>query len=138
MSKYLKIKTDITDPALLAAALDAAAEEHYFEWEPHPIAAHLRGYQGDERGERAEFIIRRTWIGRSSNDVGWKQQPDGTFQAIVSKFDKRTGKAMGYVKSVNDAYNIAKGTRLARANGYTVTPVRNGNGKVVQLELAYY
>lgn len=138
MSKYLKIKTAITDPALLAQALDAAAEEHGFQWEENDAPAHLNGYHGDMRKETAEYIIRRTWIGRSSNDLGWKKQTDGTFQAIVSGFDTRNGKAMDYVKSVNDGYTIAKATRLAQSKGYTVTPVKNASGKVVELQLAHY
>lgn len=138
MSQYLKIKTEMKDPALVAQALAMAAEEHGFEWERHEQAVALRGYRGRTRQEKAEFIIRKRWVGRSSNDLGWSIQPDGTVQAIVSEFDQRQPRSMGIVKSVNDAYTIANATRIAQVAGYTVTPVKNGNGKVVELSLTKY
>lgn len=35
----------------------------------------------------AEVIIRRQYIGAASNDIGFKQQNDGQFEAIISEYD---------------------------------------------------
>lgn len=48
----------------------------------------LYGYHGDVRPEKAEIVIRRSSISSSSNDVGFQRQPDGTYQAIVSDYDR--------------------------------------------------
>lgn len=138
MSKYLKIKTEMRDITLLTQALDAAAQEHGFEWERHAPGVHLYGYVGDRRPEVAEFVIRKRFVGRSSNDLGWAIQSDGTIQALVSDFDSRQKKSQAIVKSVNDGYTIANATRLAQKAGYTVTPIRNGQGKVVELTLTKF
>lgn len=42
------------------------------------------------RQQKAEIIIRRKSIGSASNDIGFKQQEDGTFSAIISDFDSST------------------------------------------------
>lgn len=138
MSKYLIIETTITDEAILLAALDQVGWEMNFEWERHEEARPLVGYQGQQRQETAEFIVRRCQLGGASNDLGWKRQPDGKFQVIVSDFDSRKARTMRIVDEVRDAYAIGEATQAAKAQGYTVTPVKNENGKVVQLTLARY
>ena len=137
MSKYLVIETVITDEAILADALKQVSQEMGFEWERHQQPESLVGYQGRQREETAEFIVRRHQLGRASNDLGWKRK-DGKFQVIVSEFDHSKNRTMNIVNEVRDAYAIIEATRAATANGYTVTPVKNGDGKVVQLTLARY
>ena len=85
MSHFTKIKTQIKDREALVAALQKVMGFRHLE--VHDVPQHLYGYQADERPETAEVIIRREYIGRASNDVGFKLQPDGTYQAIVSKWD---------------------------------------------------
>ncbi|HEY9872686.1 MAG TPA: hypothetical protein V6D12_04590 [Candidatus Obscuribacterales bacterium] len=34
------------------------------------------------------MISRRNYISISSNDIGFKQQQDGTFEAIISEYDR--------------------------------------------------
>ena len=47
------------------------------------------GVGGDRREQTAEVIIRKKHIGWASNDIGFRRQPDGTFEAIISEFDRR-------------------------------------------------
>jgi len=138
MSKYLIIETNITSEPILAAALEQVGWEMNFAWEHHPEGQPLVGYEGRQRRETAEFIVRRRQLGGASNDLGWKRQPDGKFKVVVSSFDMGKQRTMGIVNEVRDAYAIGEATQKAKAQGYTVTPVKNDQGKVVQLTLARY
>jgi hypothetical protein len=86
MSAYVTVQTKITDKNLL---LQALADLGCKQVECHEVAQHLYGYQGDLRPERAEVIIRRKHIGDGSNDIGFKQLADGTYEAIISDADRR-------------------------------------------------
>jgi len=85
MSHFTAIKTQIKDKDALIKAL---ADIGLKNIEVHETAQSLYGYQGDVRPETAEVIIRRQYIGSSSNDIGFKRQDDGQFQAIISEFDR--------------------------------------------------
>ena len=87
MSKYLIYEEIVfKDRRLLLAAL---ADLGYSEVEQGE-ALPLYGYQGDERPERAEVVIRRQFVGEASNDIGFARQPDGTSLAIISEYDQRS------------------------------------------------
>lgn len=66
----------------------ALADKGYKQPEVHEEGVHLYGFQGDERPETAEIIIRRRHLSAASNDLGFKRQPDGNFQAIISSYDR--------------------------------------------------
>lgn len=70
----------------------------------------LYGYQGDKRTETAEVIVRREHIGTLSNDIGFKRGNDGTFQAIISEYD-RTKYSETWLQDLADryAYHVRKG-----------------------------
>ncbi len=67
-------------------ALVAALEEMGFIVEVHNTPVNLRGYTGDTRPEVANVVIRRPT--RSSNDVGWLELEDGSWEEIISKYDR--------------------------------------------------
>ncbi|MBW4473542.1 MAG: DUF1257 domain-containing protein [Stenomitos rutilans HA7619-LM2] len=85
MSHFTQIKTEIKDPDALVKAL---TEMKFKAIEVHETAQPLYGYQGDKRSDTAEIIIRRQYIGRMSNDIGFKRQENGSFTAIISEYDR--------------------------------------------------
>ncbi len=85
MSHFTAIKTQIKDKEALIKAL---ADMGLKNIEVHENAQYLYGFQGDVRPETAEVIIRRKYVGSSSNDIGFKLQDDGQFQAIISEYDR--------------------------------------------------
>jgi hypothetical protein len=85
MSHFTCIQTQLKYPEALVKAL---ADLGFRTVEFHPIAQHLHGFEGDIRPETAEVIIRRRFLGAMSNDIGFKQQEDNTFQAIISEYDR--------------------------------------------------
>ena len=77
---------DLREGAFLVQSL---RDMGYKKVEVHEQAQQLYGYQDDLRPETAEVIIRRQYIGSAANDVGFKRQPSGEFEAIISEFDRR-------------------------------------------------
>lgn len=85
MSHFTIIKTKITNHQSLVVAL---ADVGFTKVEVHESAQHLYGYMGDKRPQTAEIIIRRKFVGVASNDIGFKRQEDGSFEAVISAFDR--------------------------------------------------
>jgi len=86
MSHYTEMTTEITDAEHLTAAL---GDLGFGEIEVYDQPRALVGYQGDLRDQAAHVIVRRKFVGKSSNDIGFLKQPDGRFQAIISEYDRR-------------------------------------------------
>lgn len=86
MSHYTEMTTEITDAEHLVAAL---GDLGFAEIEVYDEPRSLVGYQGDLRAQAAHVIVRREFIGRGSNDIGFLRREDGRFQAIVSEYDRR-------------------------------------------------
>ena len=105
MSHYTQIRTQIRELPIL---LDGLAEMGFNTVECHEQAQHLLGYRGDLRPETAEVIIRREFIGPAANDVGFKRQDAGEFQAIISEYDRGTRCNAAWLQELNRryAYNL--------------------------------
>jgi hypothetical protein len=85
VSHFTRLKTRITDkPALVKALADVG----YKLVEIHDTPQTLYGYRGDRRAEKAEVIVRRKYVGQASNDIGFRRTDDGSFEAIISAFDR--------------------------------------------------
>ncbi len=101
MSHYTVVQTQIREVPHLLQALRAMGYEHV---EVHEQAQPLYGYQGDRRPEVAEVIIRREYVGAAANDIGFKRQPNGEFQAIISEYDRHTHCPGSWLKQLNYEY----------------------------------
>ncbi|WP_049572689.1 DUF1257 domain-containing protein [Streptomyces sp. SBT349] len=130
MSHFTRVRTVLRDPGLLAAALATAGFEAV---ETHETPQTLYGYRGDARPERAEIIVRRRHVGRASNDIGFRRSADGTFEAIISEYDRaRYGPA--WLARVARAYGHAAALRYAEDHGYEVasdTVERDGERRLI-------
>ena len=116
MSSYTEQKTQITDADILKECLK---EKGYDKVEHHEKAQQLVGYHGDKRQQTAEIIIRRQQIGSASNDIGFKKQADGTFDVIISDFDKGKHNA-NWMADLKKRYAEKKIRKVASANGLTL------------------
>jgi hypothetical protein len=116
MSHFTTIKTQIKDTDSLVKAL---ADVGFKRVEVHETEQSLYGYLGDIRPETAEVIIRRKYISGSSNDIGFKRQTDGSFQAIISEFDRRRY-SQEWLNQVTQRYGYHLLKATAPAEGFTV------------------
>lgn len=127
MSHFTVLKTRIVDQEMLLKAL---ADLGFTQVETHAEAQRLYGYQGDLRQEAAEVIIRREFIGKASNDIGFKRGPGGTFEAIISEYD-RDQYSQDWLDSLTQryAYHVAR-ARLAEQGFNLVAEETQGDGQI--------
>ncbi|MFI0479475.1 DUF1257 domain-containing protein [Actinomadura sp. 9N215] len=116
MSHFTRVRTTLRDADLLAKALAAVG---FTAVETHDDPQTLYGYQGDARPERAEVIVRRRHIGRASNDIGFRRQSNGSFEAIISDYDRHRYDH-AWLAKVGRAYGHAAALRYAEDNGYEI------------------
>ena len=92
MSEFLHVKTDIK--AEHKSCFIQALEDANPYWR-----GHIEVYEGkgellktylakDQRGQRANIIIRRQYVGPASNDIGFTILPDGTLDSVISDYDR--------------------------------------------------
>jgi hypothetical protein len=111
MSAYMKLLTPITDlESLLAALTDLGFDAAKVEVHETPVS--LIGYQGDQRIQTANVVIRRRYIGASSNDVGFLASSTG-YQALVSDYD-RSRFGTEWLTRLNNAYQTHWGAKQER------------------------
>lgn len=116
MSKYEETVTEIRDAGHLIAALS----ELGFQAECHPTGAPLVGYEGRERQEHANVIVRRCQIGEASNDIGFARRANGTFAAVLSEYDRSIGFDEKWLGRVHQIYKEKHLLADARAKGYVL------------------
>ena len=114
MSHYLDFKTVMTDSeALRRALLHMETPAHCnglpaSTIEVHKTAQHLYGYENDQRDQTAEVIIRKANVQQSANDIGFAKQPDGTYKAIISEYDRRQYFRDDWLTRLSTYYNYEK------------------------------
>jgi hypothetical protein len=116
MSHFTCIKTQIKHQDALVKAL---ADVGFKNVEVHQTAQHLYGYQGDIRKQTAEVIIRREHIGEYSNDIGFKRQKDGQFEAIISEYD-RNSYSQQWLNGLTQRYGYHALLETAPAQGFSI------------------
>lgn len=118
--------TDIVfkDRRLLLAALSDLGYSEVEEGQSLP----LFGYQGDQRSETAEIVVRRNHIGPLSNDIGFTRTKEGYFP-LVSEYDQRVvhgGQFLAKLRTVYSEHvvevikNRLHGTAQRRVDGAVV------------------
>jgi hypothetical protein len=60
----------------------------FLDVEVHDTPQNLYGYQGDSRTDTAHVIVRRKYVGESSNDIGFLRNSEGVYEANISEFDR--------------------------------------------------
>lgn len=115
MSHFTQCQTEIRDLPCLVQALEAEG----FKPEVHETPQTLYGYHGDPRPQKAEVIVRRKQIGSASNDLGFVKNAGGTFDAIISDYD-RSRFNDAWLKRLTQQYGLAKAEKTAIERGYRV------------------
>ena len=130
MSEFIKGRTVFKTDHLvcLVKALGDVEPRWTDRIEIHEKAVSLFGYHGDRRAEVANVIIRREFIGGSSNDIGFVSKQDGTVEAIISAFDRRQGRDEEWMNklAMHYAYRVAE--KQAAKMGATINKTVNADG----------
>ena len=116
MSHFTCIKTQLKNRDTLIQALTDVGFDNV---EVHETAQHLYGYEGDVREQTAEVIIRREYIGVASNDIGFKRQDDGQFEAVISEYDCQKY-SQAWLNNLTQRYGYHTLIATAPEQGFTV------------------
>ncbi|MBP8251668.1 MAG: DUF1257 domain-containing protein [Herpetosiphon sp.] len=127
MSHYSRVTTKIVRRDLLIKALN---DMGYGVVEQHDQPQPLVGYRGDQRADRAHIIVRRQHISYYSNDLGFLQMPDGTFQAIISDYDKRHFFPETWLHRLMQAYSGHVVADQMEAQGFVLDQEYRENGTI--------
>ena len=127
MSAYATLETIYKDRDCLVAAL---AEQGYTTVEVHDEAQALVDYHGDMRTQKANIIVRRQYVGGSSNDLGFVKKEDGTYAAIVSDFDSLKHDTKWFA-GLKRSYTDKVTTKAAKKMGLILHSRQVVNGKLI-------
>lgn len=135
MSKYLEMRTTLTDERYLVEALRELGYDPEVCREGRPLV----GYKGDERAERAQIIVRRRQLDSASNDIGFARDGSGVYQAIISEYDRGIGFDNAWIGRLSQVYKERQTMAVARAKGYIFKGrevINTPQGRKVQLRFA--
>jgi hypothetical protein len=135
LSHYTKLVTKIKNRNSLVKALQRAGFKQD-QIEIHDNAQHLYGYHGDERPETANVILRRKHIGSASNDIGFKLNKNGTYEAIISDYDKHTYNDQ-WMKDLTTNYGIEQAKDAFMQHGWEVTEKHDQQGRIQLVGVTY-
>lgn len=138
MSEYHSQTTNFKDEDALVQSLVACGYKRE-DIEVHKDAVQLIDFQGrptkylDKSGDKANVIIRRHNIGYgSANDLGFKKNADGTYDAIVSQYDSgqgHWGAESSRMKALKTAYSETVLIKTAKKQGFKYLGKKIVNGK---------
>ena len=94
----------------------------------------LYGYQGDERPETAQLVVRRKFIGSASNDLGF-QKTDVGYVPVISEYDQRYMMQGKFLTSLRTNYNLKSAEKLARSLRGTLYQGRIGS--TIKIRIKY-
>lgn len=100
-----------------------------YVFEEHEVAQNLYGYGGDKRQQKANIIVRRKYVGSAANDVGFLRRDDGSYELIISEYDRSGTKkqALDFTQKIKQIYAVSKIKKKAKSLGYTVTSQKQTN-----------
>jgi hypothetical protein len=118
--------------------VEALHELGYTDAKFHEVAQHLVGYLGDVRAQTAEVIVRRSvkgGLGVSSNDLGFKRNAEGNYEALISEYD--TGYlGRDFVPKLKTAYSEINTKKTALIQGLRFVQKTTNELGEIQLEFA--
>ena len=101
MSRYDTFQTTFKNQEALVSAL----KEQFGDVEVNATPQTLMDWHGHPRPEKAEIIIRRVHVFSMSNDVGFARKKDGSFEAIISDYDKGAGLNAEWMAKLTQSYS---------------------------------
>lgn len=129
MSHFSEYHASFSDEKTLIETLEEMGFKGMIE--VHEWSQSLYGYKGDVRAQKANIIIRRKFIGRASNDIGFEKMPDGTYRIWISDYDKNRFNDK-WIEQLKTAYTAKKIINKAKQKGFfALTKIGQNSTKVV-------
>ncbi len=129
MSHMTTIKSQFRRKSALVKALQKIDNGRWANCvEVHEEGQVMYGYDGQTRPTKANIVIRRKDVGRSSNDIGFTQEKDGTFSAIISDYDSSKYNQK-WLDKLLQGYTSSTVEEVATENGFSFES-REENGEI--------
>ena len=119
MSHFTTVQTKFHDKDLLIECLEELKPAWKGLIEDNGVPRNLYGYMGDKRDQQAHIIVRRQHVGGSSNDLGFIRKENGSYEAIISEFD-RTRYSTDWMQDLGQLYAEKKTTKELKKNGWRI------------------
>lgn len=116
ISEYCVVQLQMNDADCIVKAL----QELGYPAEVHDSAQNLIGWHGDTREQKANIIVRRKHINSASNDIGFLKKSDGSYEMIISEFDKSATHSKKFTQELAQLYGKHKTLKQAASMGYMV------------------
>lgn len=129
MSHYTTLKTAFKD---VDALVEALAHVGFKTVEVHESPVNLMGFQGDVRADMANVVIRRRHVGRLSNDIGFRREPDGTYAAVISDYDQ-TAHGEPWLARLRQRYAYTVATGQLTAQGFEIVEETTAKSQVISI-----
>jgi hypothetical protein len=134
MSHYTEVVTEFTDVDCLVKALEVLKPRWKGIIEVHQTAQSLYGYTGDVRPQKAHVIIRKQYVGGSSNDIGFERQTDGSYKAIISDYDRNSLQYNDeWLGKLKQGYNAEKIVKIVKKRGKYFTKQKRGQSIFIEM-----
>lgn len=119
--------------------IKATLKEMGYVFEEHKEAQHLYGYMGDKRKQKANIIVRRRYVGAAANDVGFLRKSDGTYEMIISEYDRAGAKtqAKNFMKNIHQIYNKHLVLKQAKRNGLIFQQQKITKDNKIKIQCTY-
>jgi len=112
----MTIEIEMSDSECIKSAI----KELGYVFEEHETSQNLCGYMGDQREQKAHIIVRRKYIGYASNDVGFLKKENGSYELIISQYDRRAKHSKKFTKELKQLYGKYKFIKQAKKMGFRV------------------
>ena len=132
VSHFTRVKTQFKSSENLVRALKAMG---FKQVEQHASPKGLYGYRGDLRSDTAHIIVRRKYVGGASNDLGFIRREDGTYEAIISAYDRQTGKDERWMTRLRREYGRSTVMEYAKREGYDVVESTQTQSEEIRIVL---
>lgn len=131
MSHFTIVKLALTDRDALIEALEAMGYRGKIEVHEGPAA--LIGYDGlprqlNDQTVTAEVVIRRKHLWSAANDIGFARQPDGSYLAYISEYDRQV--QPHWPTRLLQEFGAAKAAKELRRKGWKVEITRQPGGHI--------
>ena len=85
----------------------------------------------------ANIIIRRQHVGGASNDVGFLKKADGSYELIISEFDKSGGKkqAVDFLQKLKQMYGKHLAIKQCKKLGFKVSSQKTTEDNKIKIKL---
>jgi len=132
MSHYSIYKTQFVSAEHLVQALN---DMGFNQVNVYDKPVQLEGWLGDQRKNRAEIVIPRHFISSASNDMGFKLNAEGSYEAIISDYDRGQRLDQHWLNKLTQRYAYHVAIDMLQQQDFQLIEEINNEDQTIHLSL---